>query len=547
MSRQIISLNGVWGFALDPYGMADRQQRWKSPSPPPDAVADRVFPVDWTPLRVPGTWNTQRKEFFYYAGTAVYQREFEFAPKLRNRRVFLRFDGANYRTTVWLNGEKLGVHRGGFTPFSFEITNLIRRRNHLFVEVDNTEKKDRCPTIGPDWFNYGGIHRGVGIEIVPAAFIREHFIWWDGRFVRGRIAVDGCSEGTVCVRIGNLINEELSLRNGVANLRVKAAPRPWSPEDPYLYPVTITCGSDVVRDRIGLRTITTDGARLLLNGRDIRLKGICVHGESEKGGRTMTRADMLRIFELARELRLNFLRLAHYPHDAEMSRLADRFGLVLWEEIPVYWRIDWLNKDTLADAKNQLAELIRRDRNRASVAIWSVANETPENAEGRTAFLANLARQAKRSDPTRLVSLALFMKKHDNGVYVSDPIGSEVDIIALNTYPMWYTSSLDIAELEPVIYQKPHFVSEWGGGALAGLRGRGPFTEDYQAKIYRTLTRIIEKKEFIRGTSPWILADFRSLLRINSVQRGHNLKGLVDITKRKKKLAFGVYRDWVFE
>jgi beta-glucuronidase len=261
----------------------------------------------------------------------------------------------------------------------------------------------------------------------------------------------------------------------------------------------------------------------------------------------MKKADMLRVFELAKELGLNFLRLAHYPHDREMAKLADKFGVLLWEEIPVYWRIDWLNKATLADAKNQLDELIQRDKNRASVVIWSVANETPESAKGRTEFLTNLARQAKRTDPTRLVSLALFMDKRDGKVGVFDPVGSEVDVIAFNIYPFWYGQSFDVPELEAVKYDKPHIVSEWGGGARAGMRGKGRFSEAYQAMIYRKMTRAMAKIDIIAGTSPWILADFRSLLRTNSVQHHTNLKGLVDITKTKRKQAFFVYRDWQFK
>jgi beta-glucuronidase len=547
MNRLSVSLNGIWDFAIDPYYRARQMERYLSPRAKLGPHADDIFPLEWHRLRVPGSWNLQRDDLFLFSGNTVYQREFAFARSLKGRRAFLRFEAANYRTRVWLNGTEIGEHLGGFGPFSFEITKHLKRKNHLFVEVENAERADRCPTVGPDWFNYGGIVRDVAIDVVPKAFIADHRIWWDGRQVRGTVAVDGRETGTVRVQVGRLLDETIKLKNGRGRFAVKAAPRPWSPADPHLVPVTLTFGDDVVKDRVGFRTIRTDGATLLLNDQPIRLKGVSVHAECAEGGRTLGKADRARIFELASELGLNFLRLAHYPHDREMAKLADKHGILLWEEIPVYWRIDWQNKATLADAKNQLDELIRRDQNRASVIIWSVANETPADAPGRTEFLTELARRANRADPTRLVSLALFVDERDGKVGVFDPIGEELDVIAFNTYPHWYGFRFDIPKLQPVRYEKPHIVSEWGGGARVGLEGTGRFTEAYQAKIYRKMTKAIAKQPLIAGTTPWILADFRSLLRTNSVQEHTNLKGLVDITKTKKKQAFFVYRDWEFK
>ncbi len=546
MSRRTISLNGIWSFSLDPYHRAVALDRHESPTARRGARADRCYPLDWQRIRVPGTWNMQRDQWFHYDGNAIYELEFDFRSSLELREAFLHFEAVNYKADIWLNGEKLGTHLGGFTPFSFQVTDLLKRRNHLFVQVDNTERKDRCPSIGPDWFNYGGIVRDVYLELTPKERIVDHFIYWDGRQVCGRVSMTG-RKRRMQIRIGDLIDEELPVVGGKTEFAIDAEPRPWSPQDPHLYSVEILYGDDEVHDQIGLRTITTDGDRLLLNGEDIRLKGISVHGECADGGRTLGQADMLRIFEIARELGCNLLRLAHYPHDRRMAQMADRYGILLWEEIPVYWKIDWTNPDTLADAEGQLAELIERDRNRASVGIWSVANETPEDADGRTEFLTKLIERAREDDPTRLVSLALFMAGENREFAVNDPIGEIADIIAVNTYPLWYSSTQDIRYLKPAKYEKPHIITEWGAGAQAGLRGREPFTEDYQADVYRKLTEIIEPKDFIRGTSPWILADFRSMLRTNAVQKGQNLKGLVDITKEKKKLAFEVYKNWTFE
>ena len=303
---------------------------------------------------------------------------------------------------------------------------------------------------------------------------------------------------------------------------------------------------------MGFRTVAVRGGRILLNGEPIYLKGICVHEDHITRGRSLTETDRRDIFRHIRDLGCNFLRLAHYPHSRRMAEMADRLGVLLWEEVPVYWRIIWKNRKTFADASNQLRELILRDRNRASVILWSVANETPVDAAGRTSFLARLSRQAHRMDPSRLTTAALFKKKGDDGrIYVDDPLAAELDVIGVNEYHGWYGEGSPAAadvmrSFSNFKYpDKPVILSEFGGGARAGFRGKGKFSEGYQAELYRHQLAALRQCGSIQGLTPWILMDFRSPMRHNRYQRGFNRKGLVDADRKTRKLAFKVYRDFV--
>lgn len=219
----------------------------------------------------------------------------------------------------------------------------------------------------------------------------------------------------------------------------------WSPDRPQLYDVTLTAGQDRWRDRIGFRTIERRGADILLNGKPIFLRGISMH-EEELGvdpTRAMTPAASRALLgEIKQGLHGNYVRLAHYPHSEVTLRLADELGLIVWSEVPVYWRVAWSNPATLLRARAMLAENILRDRNRAAIAIWSVANETPVT-DARNAFLRTLIADARRLDDTRLVSAALLVERDKSAktpvMTLADPLAGDLDVLAINTYNGWYT------------------------------------------------------------------------------------------------------------
>ena len=247
------------------------------------------------------------------------------------------------------------------------------------------------------------------------------------------------------------------------------------------------------------------------------------------------------------------VRLAHYPHDESMTRMADSLGFLVWSEIPVYWTIDFENKAVFEKARMQLTEMITRDHNRASVIIWSVGNETPVKPV-RTEFMHNLINAAKSLDSTRLVSAALEVNytSGKNLNLIDDPLGEFVDIVAFNEYLGWY-GGLPIncrTANWATPYKKPFFISETGGGAKGGFHADSMtiFSEEYQEWYYKEQVEMLKRmpSNFV-GISPWVLADFRSPRRNNpTYQEGWNRKGLYSNTGEKKK-AFYVLKKYYEE
>jgi beta-glucuronidase len=246
-----------------------------------------------------------------------------------------------------------------------------------------------------------------------------------------------------------------------------------------------------------------------------------------------------------RELKGNYLRLAHYPHDRRFSRIASEEGVLLWEEVPVYWAVAFDNPETREDAENQLAELVIRDRNQAGVIIWSVGNENADT-DSRLTFMSGLAEKARSLDDSRLVSAACLIN-HEK-LMIQDRLGEHLDIIGINEYYGWYDP--DFEKLPKILNNskpgKPVVICEFGAGARLGQRGTVDdlFTEDMQKRIYEQQTETFKTCAYIAGTSPWILYDFRCPRRLNRCQEGFNRKGLIDADRKSRKAAFYVMQEF---
>lgn len=570
------SLSCEWRSIIDPYDSGFYDYRYserdlgKNPSraetfyldvKPADAGERVEYDFDTSPtLNVPGDWNTQRPELFYYEGSVWYRKNFASSPLAAGERAFLRFGAANYRADVYLNGQKLGTHIGGFTPFSFEVTKQLKTgTNSLVVRVNSQRSKDGVPTLNTDWWNYGGLTRAVKLVRTPASFIADHRLWLESentKIISGSVAIAGAKEGeTVELAIGEL-NQKLTVKTdaeGRANFRFAATNLLlWSPEHPKLYAVEISCGSDKIAEPIGFRTIRTRGKELLLNGQPVFLRGVCIHEEFplNGGGRVNSPEKAKQLLLWAKELGCNFVRLAHYPHNEDITRLADQLGLMVWSEVPVYWTIDWTNAATYANAQQQLTDEIRRDDNRAAIIIWSLANETPVS-EARTAFLTRLAKHARELDSTRLLSAA--MERHaksgaENANVVQDPLADVVDVVAFNEYIGWYDGLPEKCGQVTweIPYDKPVFISEFGGDARQGLHGDKAqrWTEEFQSDLYRETLPMLDKIDGLVGFTPWILVDFRSPKRVlPGIQDGFNRKGLIS-SDGVKKQAFFVLQEY---
>ena len=559
-------LCGTWKVIADQMDNGFYNYRWKRKADKDTFFADDRYFADRTKLieydfdvadelRVPGDWNTQKPELLYYEGTMWYRTIFDAAPK-EGMRYFLWFGAVNYEAVVGLNGSVIGRHVGGFTPFNFEVTDLLKEgRNSLILKVNSARHQDNVPTLNCDWWNYGGITREVRLLEVPSTFIREHSVALsaDGRSIEGWVKLDGDTAAgqKVSVRIPELKYsvEAVADGDGVASFSAKAEPDLWSPANPKLYDVQIASAQDNLCDRIGFRTIRTEGRKLLLNGEEIFCKGVSIHEEQMgTGGRAWSEAHARELLEAAKELGCNFVRLAHYPHNEYMTRLADEMGIMVWSEVPVYWTISWTNPDTYANACAQLRDMIVRDRNRAGIIIWSVANETPRG-EDRLAFLSGMMDYARSLDDTRLVSAAMEKEQRSDGVLtVNDELLAKADLISFNQYVGWYDG--DAGKCARVRWEfpveKPVIITELGGGVKAGYHGAPDerFTEEYGVSLYKAQVEMLEAMPWLNGVSPWILKDFRSPRRQLSIIQGvYNRKGLLSETGQKKD-CWQVLHDW---
>src|SRR5437660_1737644 len=559
-ARRTLSLDGDWHYIVDPHEEGTARRFYLNGKP----FGSRNF-VEYDfnaspTLRVPGDWNFQRPELQLYEGTVWYQKSFDYhAPA--NTHVFLYFGAANYHARVWLNEKPLCKHEGGFTPFNCEATAALQEgQNVVIVSVNDARHADDIPSLRPDWFNYGGLTRDVRLVEVPPKFIEQYSIQLDHenpRRIAGWIRLAGAlASQKLSVKIPELkLSTEATTDNeGLARFTLDApALQWWSPEKPKLYRVEISTENDQIIDDIGFRTIETRGTDILLNGRSIFLRGIDMHEEAvNRPGRAHGDDDARTLLGWAKELGCNFVRLAHYPHDESMTRMADRLGLMVWSEIPVYQGIDFKNPQTLAKAQQQLTEMIARDRNRAAIILWSVSNETPKSAE-RNAFLHQLIATARTLDPTRLITTATNQTSatEPHKKVLDDPIIADLDVFGVNEYIGWYEgvpADLDITTWT-TSYNKPMIVSEFGGDAKQGLHGAASqrWTEEYQEDIYKHQIAALRKIPFLRGTSPWILKDFRSPHRqLPGIQDGFNRKGLISENGERKK-AFYVLQKFYRE
>ena len=565
-SRQTLCLDGDWKAFVDQYETGYYDYRRKPMKDEQSFFADRKFSDDRTKLveydfdmasslHVPGDWNTQRPQLYMYEGTIWYRQKFNAKPA-EGRRSFLYFGAANYEAVVGVNGHALARHVGGFTPFNIEVTDCLKEgQNTVIVKVDNKRKLEGVPTVNSDWWNYGGITRSVYLVDVPETFIREFSVSLspDGEKIQAWAQLDGTKlQQNITINLDELgISETVAAdKNGRAAFEIPASPERWSPKNPKLYDVRIASETDAVADRIGFRTVEVKGSKIILNGEPVFCKGICIHEEEPyaPSGRATGAQDDKVLLGWAKDLGCNFLRLAHYPHNEEMVRLAEEMGFMIWDEIPVYWTIDWTNPDTYANAEHQLRDMITRDRNRAGVVIWSMANETP-HGDARLHFLRSLIDTARAMDPTRLVSAAMETDYIDESTRtVRDELINYVDIISFNQYMGWYDGDSDkcdrISWTFPV--EKPVFITEMGGGAKYGLHGDRTerFTEEYQAYLFGKNLGMLDRIPELAGVTPWILKDFRSPRRfLPGIQDDFNRKGLVS-EQGERKQAFGVYQQW---
>jgi len=619
-SRSKQSLNGTWHYIVDPMDNGLPESIFGG-FPKNKIQKDGMELIEYNfeksnQLQVPGAWNSQDEKLFFYRGSVWFYKKFTFTHK-SNSLSHLYFGGSNFRTKVFLNGHAVGEFIGGYVPFNFEVSDYLEEgENFLIVQVNNSLNKSTIPTQRTDWWPYGGLIDDVYLISTPEKFINNVFLQLkDHETGRVKIKAQGSSnqEGSrlkiSIPELGFMQSFKFNQDSYISD-SFNINPMLWTPEEPRLYNIIVSTEHDSISDSIGFRTIETEGKKILLNGKTIKLKGISMHSEPIGiPGPAYSLDHFKDLLRTAKSLNTNFVRAAHYPYSRQLAKVADSIGLMLWEEIPVYWNIDWNNPRTLDIAIEQVTRMIQRDWNRGSVIVWSVANETPFSSS-RMNFLGEVISKVRNLDSSRLTTAALLsgdrgefqelmlalcllgvnspdVSDKEKNIFksllsqagldskakvqfkieVNDPLGELVDLISYNEYFGWYYSLIFADQLKvkestlrklmfdliPTIeitsaFDKPIHISEFGAGAKFGLHNEGKiWSEEYQERVYKAQLKMISKNSQIQGVTPWILKDFRAMLRpLAGIQDFYNRKGLVD-EEGNKKLAFKTLKNFYAE
>lgn len=549
--RDFRMLNGKWNAIVDLYDQGIRMEVYKNLKPQKNEEFYEYSFDGGLRLDVPGDWNSQAPELKYYEGTVWYARHFDASPEA-GRRQFLYFGAVSSRCRVYLNGSLLVSHEGGFTPFQAEVTDLLADGdNFLVVEVSNRRSADAVPALAFDWWNYGGITRDVMLVTVPDLYINDYFIRLDKNdpaLVHADISLSDEVSAEVRIDIPELKVSEtvMTAPDGTASVSFRAKKlKRWAPDEPKLYEVSVSCGDDSVAEMIGFRSMDVDGTRILVNGKPVFMRCVSFHEEiPQRCGRAFSEADAVMLLSEAKALGVNMIRLAHYPQNEYTVRLAEKMGILLWQEIPVWQAIDFTDESTREKAAGMLSDMIMRDRNRCAVGFWGVANET-KPSEARNAFLRHLLETGKAIDDTRLYTAAFDLAYYEpeSGCFeMHDSFISELDVVAVNKYMGWYAPwPVDPSEaVWNVAPGQPLIISEFGGEALYGQSGDADaafsWSEEYQERLYRDNIEMFSHIPNLAGVSPWILFDFRSPYRFHPQnQSDWNRKGLVSDRGYRKK------------
>ncbi|UUF12510.1 MULTISPECIES: glycoside hydrolase family 2 protein [Flavobacterium] len=551
-SRHLSSLNDEWQIILDPTRIGEWKQVWleKKPQKKTDFVE---YSFDGGPmLKVPGDFNSQLPELTYLEGIVWYKKVFHYKSN-NEKRLFLYFGSVNYLADIYLNGEKIGSHEGGFTPFEFEITGKVKEgANALIVKADNQRLQNGLPGIGYDWFNYGGITRDVNLIETGKTFIEDYSVQLKKgslNKVLGWVQLNGSNvKQKIKIKIPELNKtyKTQSDSKGYAFIEFDSNLKLWSPENPKLYKVIIESETDTVSDTIGFRCIEVQGSKVLLNKKEIFFKGVNIHEENpNKGARAYSKEDALLLLNSAKELGCNLVRLAHYPHNENMVREAEKMGLMVWSELPVYQFIQFSDSLVPKKMETMLKEMIRRDKNRCGIVVWSLSNETYPGTPNRNDALVELTQKCRAIDSTRLITHVINTQSYANNSFnVWDTLYKYSDLVAINEYIGWYIpwqGKPSDVKWNFTYPDKPVFISEFGAEALYGS-STGPtdeasgWTEDYQKQVYIDQLEMFNTISNLCGISPWLLFDYKSLGRMNQVyQKGYNRKGLLSEKGEKKK------------
>lgn len=582
-SRELIDLNGIWKFRLDSgSGFAEE---WFA-RPLQEAIA----------MPVPASYNDlyDGAEFRDHIGWVWYEREIIVPKHFFEQRIVLRFGSVTHEARVYLNGQLVTGHRGGFTPFEAEINASARPgKNRLTVAVNNIVDYTTLPvgmyqeedvvglgkvvTDRPnfDFFNYAGIQRPVKLYTTPKTYIRDITITTDIAGTDGLVGytIETQGEAEVHVSIQDETGETVARRTGAnGQLTIKDV-HLWQPLHAYLYTCVVELWQhgeqiDTYEEPFGVRTVAVKDGKFLINGTPFYFKGFGKHEDFPLHGRGFDEVVNVRDFNLLKWMGANSFRTSHYPYSEELMRQADREGLVVIDEVPavglhlnfgtmlgggVRSHNTWKELETREHHAQVIRELIARDKNHPCVVVWSIANEPASEEEGAYDYFQPLVQLARDLDPqNRPVTIVIHMMATPDTNTVSDL----VDVLALNRYYGWYVQGgqLEVAKTSlraeltrwnQVQPGKPMMFTEYGADTIAGMHDTTPamFSEEYQVECLKANHEVADEFPTFIGEQVWNFADFQTSQGIMRVQG--NKKGVFTSVRKPKMAAHSLRQRWL--
>ncbi|WP_342043388.1 beta-glucuronidase [Bacillus sp. OTU2372] len=577
-TRSIIDLNGIWNFKLDP-GIGF-QENWHN-----------AKLSDTRSMAVPSSFNDigVNSSIRDHVGWVWYERELTLPNILAAERVVLRFGSATHLAKVYVNGELVVEHKGGFLPFEAEINNFLQKgKNRLTVAVNNIVDETTLPVgfvtekdipgggkvirnqPNFDFFNYAGLHRPVKIYTTPATYVKDVTVITE---LDGKVhySIDVAGSAHVKVKAVDDLGVVVGEAEGVSETITIPNVKLWEPLNAYLYTLRVELKKhgeiiDVYEQPFGVRTVEIKEGKFLINNKPFYFKGFGKHEDTPIHGRGFDEAANVMDFNLMKWTGANSFRTAHYPYSEEIMRLADREGFVVIDEVPAVGlhlnmmvmynggnlRNTWKELKTFEHHQQVIKELIERDKNHPSVVMWNIANEPASEEEGAYEYFKPLVELAKELDPQkRPITLVTQIESSPE----KDQVAELLDILTFNRYYGWYVDGGDFVSAKEKLRtefngwlkrcpNKPFMMTEYGADTVAGLHDVEPvmFTEEYQVEFYRANHEVFDEFNQFVGEQVWNFADFSTSQGIIRVQG--NKKGIFTRDRKPKYVAHELRRRW---
>jgi beta-glucuronidase len=568
--REVRDLSGIWHFRQDVKGEGLEELWYLSP------LERHIH------MPVPSSYNdlTQDPALRDHVGDVWYERDFFLPDQWKNSRLFLRFGSVTHHCQVWINGILVTEHKGGFLPFQIDVTEFVfyRRANRLTVRVNNKldwtclppgEVKDGRQHIYHDFYNYAGIHRPVHLLAVPMAnhitAIRIKTDVVDGKGLIQYEFDTAVPAAQVESRLFNRDGDPILAGKHRDGVFVVPNPSLWEPGNPYLYNLQFNLLDadgrifDRYRLTAGIRTVKAEKDRFLLNGKPFYFRGFGMHEDADIRGKGYDPVLLVKNFNLLKWMNANSVRTSHYPYSEEFLQLADEEGIVVIDEMPAVGFNFWnesetvftkgrADEQTLAHHLQTARDLVQRDMNHPSVAMWSVGNEPAAHEDGCDVYFAQVIDAVRKLDPTRPITLVLTSAPDRS------PVAARCDVICLNKYFGWYVDTGDLSKIGERLkaellawrkrFGKPVFLTEFGADTLPGFHSdpAALFSEEFQVEFLKEYHKVFDELDFIVGEHVWVFADFATKQELR--RPGGNRKGVLTRQRQPKAAAFALKERW---